>query len=189
MSVSRRRFLQSTITVSATFATLAPSGIVAANTTGDPEAVVLLSDRARRVMAIAALESQQLSHTYVGSEHVLLAIAKESEESKAYWLDELCLSHEDLQCTVQCLIPGETQPRLLPGVPQSQNLKAILVEAERICTESNTTARNANVIEPEHLLLGILDTIGTKATDVLEEMWLERGAVREAAHRSLTRLA
>ena len=70
------------------------------------------------------------------------------------------------------------------NAPQSENLKSIFSEAVRVAIELK-----ADAIEPEHLLLGLVDTIGTKAVEVLEEMWFERGVFREVAHQSLNRLA
>ena len=180
MSVSRRRFLQSTVVASAAAATCGIAN--AAGLTDSAGFGMPISDRTRRIIDMATVESRRLSHQYVGSEHLLLAIARESEESESYWLNELCLSHEDIQCTVECLIPRETQGVL--NAPQSENLKSIFSEAVRVAIELK-----ADAIEPEHLLLGLVDTIGTKAVEVLEEMWFERGVFREVAHQSLNRLA
>lgn len=35
-----------------------------------------LTDRARKVLSMAAVESQQLGHNYVGTEHILIAIVR-----------------------------------------------------------------------------------------------------------------
>ena len=39
-----------------------------------------LTDRARKVMALANQEAQRFNHEYIGTEHILLGLVKEGEQ-------------------------------------------------------------------------------------------------------------
>ncbi|WP_043359895.1 MULTISPECIES: Clp protease N-terminal domain-containing protein, partial [Enorma] len=54
------------------------------------------TDRARRVMSIAKQEAVALGTTNVGTEHLLLALAKEEEGVAAEALRSLELSYDDI---------------------------------------------------------------------------------------------
>ena len=54
------------------------------------------TDRARRVMSTAKQEAVELNTTNVGTEHLLLALAKEEEGIAAEALRSLDLSYDDI---------------------------------------------------------------------------------------------
>ncbi len=42
------------------------------------------SERARRVLALAQEEATQFNHNYIGTEHILLGLIRESEGDRSY---------------------------------------------------------------------------------------------------------
>ena len=179
MSVSRRTFLQTTTIVSATLATTGAASVPpAANAQQEPE--ISWSNRGRRVMQLAAQQTACFETEYVGSEHLLLALAAEAEESGTRWLDDLGLCYDDLLCVAQHIIPGGNAAVGSGALPYSDNMISIIESAARIALKLENSS-----VQPEHLMLALVDTFNTKAVEVLEQMWLERGAFRQVAFASL----
>ena len=179
MSVSRRHFLQSSTIVSATIA--AP--VIAATQSWMDEAESTdpgFSERARDVLRFANQNAQVFEACYVGSEHLLLGLAEEAEHSDTRWLDDLGLNYEDLLCLCRHMIPNGPQQILCGKLPNSENLDAIVDTSKMICKQLGH-----DTVRPEHFLLSIIDTFNTKASEVLEQLWLERGAYRQVAIESL----
>lgn len=109
-----------------------------------------LTPRARRVLAHAVDEALGLHHHYVGTEHLLLGIAREQDGLGAVALTALEVTNERLRDAVTYVIgpgPGPTTdtPELVPRARRALDLAA---------EESNRLKHN--YIGTEHLLIGLL---------------------------------
>jgi ATP-dependent Clp protease ATP-binding subunit ClpC len=66
--------------------------------------------RAKRVIELALEEARNLQHNYVGTEHVLLGLTRETEGIAAHVLMNLGLRLDDIRTEVLKLIGGRTGP-------------------------------------------------------------------------------
>lgn len=186
MTVSRRRFLQASIATPAIFALPAVASIRPAYSDRPMGHLVeqfeVFSGRAKQVMEIAAQQAAALGHWYVGSEHLLLALFAESESTGGDWLADLGVSLEELNCVVNFVVgsgePGESSCDAGILTP-TDNLISCLDNAVFAAREMG----HANV-SPEHMMIGIVESFGTTANLLLDEMWIERGSVRQVVEAS-----
>jgi hypothetical protein len=107
------------------------------------------TQRARRVMVLAQNESRSLDHDHIGTEHVLIGVAREGEGPAAAVLEHHELTAERLRSQ---LVPGTTFGE--SAVPFTPGAKRVL---ERALHEA--LALNHSDIEPEHLLLALTGDI------------------------------
>jgi Clp amino terminal domain, pathogenicity island component len=85
----------------------------------DPHRVPLFRPQAMKVLEIALREALQLGHNYVGTEHILLALAREGDQAGAGVLEIIGLSADGVRAKVVELLRGRTvQGRWAP--PESQ---------------------------------------------------------------------
>jgi len=81
------------------------------------------TDRARRVMSLAKTEAQRLNHDYIGTEHILLGLIKESEGIAARVLMNLGVKLEEVREVVLEFLGAEVEPveeeedQAAPGEP------------------------------------------------------------------------
>ncbi len=66
-----------------------------------------LTDRARAVMNAAASEADRLGHNYIGTEHILLGLAKENGGVSGYVLKELGVTPEMIVNAVNSILGTE----------------------------------------------------------------------------------
>ncbi|MGB7343357.1 MAG: Clp protease N-terminal domain-containing protein [Pirellulaceae bacterium] len=187
MSVSRRRFIGTSFAVSALAATPAlgsASGDTALPKIYESVSSSSNSTRTQQVMQLASQYALQMNHWHLGTEHLFFAIAKESERTNTQWMDDLGLSSEEIDCVVNYVVGrGQTSGRTQPvdsDLLASDNLKACLEQAEQAASELGH-----DQVQPEHLMLGIIDSFGTTANMLLNEMWIERGSIRHVALNAL----
>jgi ATP-dependent Clp protease ATP-binding subunit ClpC len=84
-------------------------------TIGDPQ----FTPSAKKVLELAAEESQKLGHNYIGTEHLLLGIIQESEGVAARALENLGISYEKSRDMVVNLLGG-TFPKFSKQVKKSK---------------------------------------------------------------------
>jgi ATP-dependent Clp protease ATP-binding subunit ClpA len=70
------------------------------------EGNIPFTPRAKRVLELSLRESLQLGHNYIGTEHVLLGLAREGQGVAAQVLVRLGISLDDLRTTVIGLLTG-----------------------------------------------------------------------------------
>ena len=78
------------------------------------------TDRARKVMSMAKQEALDLHSNKVGTEHLLLALAKEDEGIAAEALRSLDISYDDIMDTlkeVQTTVASPGRRPRLPSLP------------------------------------------------------------------------
>jgi len=135
------------------------------------------TERARRVLTLAQEEAQHFSHSYIGTEHILLGLVREEEGVAARVLVNLGVALSKVRSAVEFIIgrgekPGSEEIGLSP-------------RAKRVIELAIDEARHLghNYIGTEHLLLGLLREGEGIAASVLDSfgITLERGRA-EAVH-------
>lgn len=130
------------------------------------------TDRARKAMQLSNEQALRLHDNYIGSEHILLGLAKEGSGVGAYMLKSLGASGEAITTGIGKPIADEieSQTRKLPRTPQAEKvIKYAIDEADKL---------GHRYVGTEHLVLGMLrDDMGT-AGKVLINLGLSLEAAR-----------
>jgi len=131
------------------------------------------TDRARRVMTLANQEAQRLAHNHVGTEHLLLGMAKETSTSAAMVLREFNIDLGTVRQKVEELGHGPSKtPPPVKLTPTDRYKRVIDYAIEEATSLSN------NYVGSEHLLLGLLREPEGTAAKVLANLNLELEDVR-----------
>ena len=133
------------------------------------------SDPARRAMGNAHEEALRMRDDYVGTEHILMALADEPEGIAGSVLQSLSFSVDDVRAQVARLVevgPGLIRLRTswwmfwrrnrLPETPRTMRVVEAAMEEVR--------AAGAGYVGTEHLLLGASQVDGGIAAHVLREL-------------------
>jgi ATP-dependent Clp protease ATP-binding subunit ClpC len=138
------------------------------------------SERARRVLSLAQEEAQRFNHNYIGTEHILLGLVRESDSVAAKVLANLNVELGKARSAVEFIIgKGE---RSTPGeiglTPRAKKVIELAVdEARRL---------NHHYIGTEHLLIGLMREGEGVAAGVLESLGVSLDKVRAETSRILT---
>ena len=82
----------------------------------DPSTALSLTPRSKRILDMSAQEAIALGHSYVGTEHILLAIIRESDGGAAHILDAHRVGRKDFYRKVlEAIIPGNADPNSTPA--------------------------------------------------------------------------
>jgi ATP-dependent Clp protease ATP-binding subunit ClpA len=134
------------------------------------------TDQARRVVVLAQEEARMLNHDYIGTEHILLALIRESTGVAARALESLGITEEAARQQAEQIIGrGEQDPPRghLPFTPRGKKtLELSLREAIALGSIS---------IGTEHILLGLIREGEGKnpATQVLNGLGIDPNRVRQ----------
>ena len=133
------------------------------------------TDRGRKVMQLANQEAQRLNHEYIGTEHILLGLAKEGSGVAAHVLKNLDVDlrkvRQEVEKIALCGPEDVTLMNKLPPTPKAKKVIEYAVEE----------ARNLghNYVGTEHLLLGLIREEEGVAAQVLMNLGLKLEDVRE----------
>ncbi len=138
------------------------------------------SERARRVLTLAQEEAQNLNHSYIGTEHILLGLLREEEGVAAKVLANLGVSMGKVRSGVEFIIGRGDKP--------SSGEIGLTPRAKRVIELAIDEARQLghNYIGTEHLLLGLLSEGGGVAAGVLDSFSITLEQVRTEAQRVLS---
>ena len=135
------------------------------------------TERSRRVVVLAQEESRLLSHNYIGSEHLLLGLLAEQDAVAAQALESLNITLDAAREQVEEIIgPGEQAPHgHIPFTPRAKKILELSLREALIM--------RSEVIDTEHLLLGLIDEGDGVGAQILERLGATPQAVREAVAR------
>lgn len=136
---------------------------------------VRYSPRARHALALAEAEARRLNHTYLGQEHLLLALVRDGEGNAVDILAALGVDPAEVASTIEFTVGAGRQPVAgpLPRTPRlAQALDLARQEAHRL---------QRRVLGTEHLLLGLVEEDEGVAAVILKNFGLTADAVRERA--------
>jgi len=135
------------------------------------------SERARRVLSLAQEEAQRFNHNYIGTEHILLGLVRETEGVAARVLSNLNVELVKVRSAVEFIIGRGERPT--PGeiglTPRAKKVIELAVdEARRL---------NHHYIGTEHLLIGLMREGEGVAAGVLESLGVSLEKVRDETNR------
>lgn len=133
-----------------------------------------LTDRARKVMALANQEAQRFNHEYIGTEHILLGLVKEGSGVGANVLKNLGIDLRKVRLEVEKLVKSGPDMVTMGKLPQTPRAKKVI---EYAIEEARSL--NHNYVGTEHLLLGLLREQDGVAAQVLMNLGLKLEEVRE----------
>ena len=138
------------------------------------------SEKARRVLSLAQEEAQRFNHTYIGTEHVLLGLVRETDGVAAKVLTNLGVELPKVRSAVEFIIGrGERASTGEIGLtPRAKKVIEIAVdEARRL---------NHNYIGTEHLLIGLMREGEGVPAGVLESLGVTLDKIRAETSRILS---
>ncbi|ABW18018.1 ATP-dependent Clp protease ATP-binding subunit [Alkaliphilus oremlandii] len=136
------------------------------------------TERAQRVITLSQQIAQQLGHSYVGTEHLLLGLVREEEGIAAKALKNLGVEVEDIQqIIVQSIGVGNKPVELLGYTPRTKKVFELSVAEARNL--------NHNYVGTEHLLLGLISEGDGIASKILVQLGVNLQNVREAVLKLL----
>jgi ATP-dependent Clp protease ATP-binding subunit ClpA len=131
------------------------------------------TDKARRVLVLAQTEASNLSHNFIGTEHVLLALLDEGEGVAAKALIELGVDPAAIRDTVKKTV-GPSPEGVGGPAPFTPRTKKVLELSLR-----EALGLGHNYIGTEHLLLGLVHEGEGVGAQVLIVQGLTLELVRE----------
>src|SRR6476660_5720403 len=131
------------------------------------------TDRARRAVALAQEEARMLNHNYIGTEHILLGLIRESEGVAAKALESLGISLEAVRQQVKAII-GRGQQAPSGHIPFTPRAKKVLELSLR-----ESLQLGHNYIGPEHMLLGLVREGDGVAAQILVKLGADPNRVRQ----------
>ncbi|MHC4517001.1 MAG: M56 family metallopeptidase, partial [Planctomycetota bacterium] len=132
-----------------------------------------MTDRARSIMQLAEQEARTHNHAYVGTEHILLALAHDSDAVSAQVLANLGVDSDTLRAEMLKLVnPGAGPPPAgkLPRTPRAKRVMQYAREEAR--------ALNHDYLGTEHLLLGLMSERQGLGVQMLSSLGLTSQLVR-----------
>ncbi|MCZ6865936.1 MAG: ATP-dependent Clp protease ATP-binding subunit [Chloroflexi bacterium] len=141
------------------------------------------SERARRVLTLAQEEAQRFNHNYIGTEHILLGLVRETEGVVARVLINLGIDLNKVRAAVEFIIGrGEKPVQGEIGLtPRAKKVIELAVDEAR--------RMNHSYIGTEHLLVGLLREGEGVASGVLESLGVTLEKVRAETNRVLSQNA
>ncbi|HTU24296.1 MAG TPA: Clp protease N-terminal domain-containing protein [Pirellulales bacterium] len=153
-----------------------------------------LTPRAKKAINYALEEARNLNHNYVGTEHLLLGMLREKEGVAARVLIGLGLTLVEVRHEVLNLLGHVAEPaaEAAGGVAEPAAGEATRVEsailrsmpltarAQKVFQLANETAQrlDSRTVEPEHVLLGLLDEGSGAALRVLKQLGIDLRKLR-----------
>jgi ATP-dependent Clp protease ATP-binding subunit ClpA len=128
--------------------------------------------RARRAIALAQEEADELGHGRVGTEHMLLGVLKAEDEGTAPVLAEVGVAFDPARALVGGL---EARPRGRGRMPFTRAAKRSLSLSLHAARDLGDT-----YIGTEHVLLGLLSDERAGALAVVRELGADPDAIRQA---------
>jgi ATP-dependent Clp protease ATP-binding subunit ClpA len=130
------------------------------------------TQRARSVLQYAQEEAQRLHHNYIGTEHILLGLVRESDGVAARILVDLGIDLNTVRSSVE-LVLGRGQPVAgeIGLTPRARKVIELAVEEARRLKH--------HYVGTEHLLLGLVREGEGIAADILQSHGVSLDRVRE----------
>ncbi len=134
-----------------------------------------LSPGVRKVITLANEIARDYGQEYVGTEHILLAIAEESTGIGSKILSALGAPHSRIKEQVDQLVKQSSEETWvfgrLPGTPHFKNVIAGAIEEAR--------QLNSNMVCTEHVLLALMKEAGSVAFNALTRLGLSLDVIRQ----------
>ncbi|MGD6804826.1 ATP-dependent Clp protease ATP-binding subunit [Rossellomorea vietnamensis] len=130
------------------------------------------TERAQKVLALAQEEAIRLSHSNIGTEHILLGLVREGEGIAAKGLTALGLSPEKIQKEVEGLIgKGKENSQTIHYTPRAKKVIELSMDEARKLGHS--------YVGTEHILLGLIREGEGVAARVLNNLGVSLNKARQ----------
>mgnify|MGYP001232563311 FL=1 len=141
------------------------------------------SERARRVLALAQEEATQFNHNYIGTEHILLGLIRESEGVAAKVLVNLKADTQKIRSAVEFIIGKGDKPTTgeIGLTPRAKKVIELAVDEAR--------KQSHHYIGTEHLLIGLMREGDGIGANVLESLELSLDVIRDETQNVLSKTA
>jgi ATP-dependent Clp protease ATP-binding subunit ClpC len=136
------------------------------------------TERAKKVLTLAQEEAERSHHSYIGTEHLLLALLREDEGLASKVLHNLGVEIGKVRQTIESLLGRNERIIVQQIIPTSRVKKVIEISFEE------ARRMGHNYVGTEHLLLGLLREGEGIAAHVLEDL----GATLDKVQAELERL-
>ena len=133
------------------------------------------TDKARHVLVLAREEAAALKRPHVGTEHLLLGLAKEPDGIAAQALERVGITYEKALEVVAGMAEGEQEAEAGANISFTPRTKRVLENALREAMQMGQS-----YISTEHLLLGIVREGEGGAIEAMAKLGVEIDAVRSA---------
>ena len=139
------------------------------------------SERARRVLSLSQEEALRFNHNYIGTEHILLGLVRETEGVAARVLSNLGIELGKVRSAVEFIIGRGEKP------VSGENI-GLTPRAKRVIELAVDEARRMShhYIGTEHLLIGLMREGEGVAAGVLESLGVTLDKVRAETQRLLS---
>ena len=132
------------------------------------------TERARKVIILAREEAEKNQHEYLGTEHILLGVLKDSGGVAIAVLQRLGVDLKQVRIEVERNLPASSNTLIIGDIPFTSRAKKVL---EFSVEEARTMGHS--YIGTEHLLLGLVrekDGVGAR---VLNNLGISYSDIRE----------
>ncbi len=139
------------------------------------------SERARKVLSLSQEEALRFNHNYIGTEHILLGLVRETEGVAARVLSNLGIELSKVRSAVEFIIGRGEKP------VSGENI-GLTPRAKRVIELAVDEARRMShhYIGTEHLLIGLMREGEGVAAGVLESLGVTLDKVRAETQRLLS---
>jgi ATP-dependent Clp protease ATP-binding subunit ClpC len=131
------------------------------------------TDRARRVVVLAQEEARMRNHSFIGTEHILLALIDEGDGTGVKALESLGISLDAVRQQVEEII-GQGQHAPSGHIPFTPRAKKVLELSLR-----ESVQLGHDYIGTEHILLGLIREGDGVAAQVLVKLGADLDRVRQ----------
>src|SRR3977135_1426002 len=132
------------------------------------------NDRAKRVLALAQDEAIRFNHNYIGTEHLLLGLAREGEGVAAKALESLGVTLSKLRTSIEMIVgrgDSTASPSEITLSPRTKKVIELAIDEARKLDHRH--------VGTEHLLLGLVREGGHIGAKALESIDVTLEQVRE----------
>jgi ATP-dependent Clp protease ATP-binding subunit ClpA len=135
------------------------------------------TEGAKRVLSLAQEEAERAHHSYIGTEHLLLGLLRQTDTTAANVLRELGIDIDAVRATIASVLGRNERIVIRQIIPTSRVKKVIEIAFEE------AGRRGQHFVEPGHILAGLVIEGEGIAAHVLADL----GATRETALEALDR--
>jgi ATP-dependent Clp protease ATP-binding subunit ClpC len=136
------------------------------------------TELAKKVLALAQEEAERSHHSYIGTEHVLLGLLRDSDGIAGKVLNNLGVEIEKVRQTVESLVGRDKGLTVLQQIIPTSRVKKVI---ELAFEEARRTGHN--YVGSEHLLLGLITEGEGIAAHVLQDLGATLDKVRAEIDR------
>jgi hypothetical protein len=135
------------------------------------------TESAKKVLMLAQEEAERSHHSYIGTEHLLLALLRQPDTTAAEVLRDLGIEADTVRATIQSVLGREERILIQQMIPTSRVKKVIEIAFDE------AGRRGQQFVEPGHILAALVIEGEGIAAHVLADLGATPDTVLEALDR------